>query len=693
MRPPFFVPIPVAAFCAGCLIPALAATAQPAVPTLASRNVPVQIDSGPRPPLQGAVGAHAVYSTLIEAPGAPWVRMNFDLVDLSGDPASGTGAYLLITSPHDGAWQGLNAVHVQEWSNTSAYFNGDKVLVEIISYPGNAPCRLVMSHFTAGEEQLFAETICDTVDDRVLSSDPRVGRLQPATCTAWFINDTNGGLLSAGHCTPGAATVLQFNVPLSTAGGTAVAPPPEDQYAVDAASVRLQTGAATSGNDFAYFGVFANSNTGQMPVQRQGQRFTLAAAAPDNTGQSIRITGYGTRSTPATWNIVQETHAGPYAGFGSTGTGLSVRYRVDTTGGNSGSPVIDESTGLCIGIHAYAGCGSGGAGTNSGTAIQHAPLQAALAAPLGICATGRGTPGGSLFAIGDAANNFGTLSTSNGQFAQVRQVGSSWQGLAYSWRIGRFYAVNSARWLLIITPATGAVTPVAQYESALPLISGLGYDNAGDVLYGISQSDGQLYRIDTASVVATPIGSPQGGSVGALEFDNTRGVLFGIDDATGVSRLVSINTSTGVRTVIGPLGAGISDCNGLAVTANGTLYTIDATLDRLLSINPATGSATVVGPTNGLFGGAYGMSAVIPAPPCRADIATEGSSDPNAGPDGAITGADFDLFVQAFYTEFRNTQGVLIADIAASGSGAPQPDGFVTGEDFDSFVQAYFAGC
>ncbi|MCW5764934.1 MAG: hypothetical protein KIT68_03035 [Phycisphaeraceae bacterium] len=75
-----------------------------------------------------------------------------------------------------------------------------------------------------------------------------------------------------------------------------------------------------------------------------------------------------------------------------------------------------------------------------------------------------------------------------------------------------------------------------------------------------------------------------------------------------------------------------------------------------------------------------------------ADIATEGSSDPNTGPDGFITGADFDTFVLVFFTEFRNTQGVLLGDLTDD-SGYGDPDGFLTGADFDRFILLFFQGC
>lgn len=70
-----------------------------------------------------------------------------------------------------------------------------------------------------------------------------------------------------------------------------------------------------------------------------------------------------------------------------------MQYVTDTTGGNSGSPVIWENTGQAVGIHTHGGCGSSG-GQNSGTSSTHPGLQAALADPQGICAAGIALPDG-----------------------------------------------------------------------------------------------------------------------------------------------------------------------------------------------------------------------------------------------------------------------------------------------------------
>ncbi|MEE8169068.1 MAG: trypsin-like peptidase domain-containing protein, partial [Phycisphaerae bacterium] len=198
-------------------------------------------------------------------------------------------------------------------------------------------------------------------------------------CTVWIIDDVNHCFISAGHCTGASFDIVEFNVPLSSAGGTAQHPPPEDQYAVDPVSLQFTDGGI--GNDWAYFGCFPNANTGLTPFQAQGAFYTLAAAAPAVAGQTIRITGYGVTSSPIspTWNLIQKTHTGPYV----LQSGTTIRYAVDTTGGNSGSAVFNETTGEAIGVHTNAGCNS--VGGNQGTAVHNVGWQNALANPQGVC--------------------------------------------------------------------------------------------------------------------------------------------------------------------------------------------------------------------------------------------------------------------------------------------------------------------
>lgn len=78
---------------------------------------------------------------------------------------------------------------------------------------------------------------------------------------------------------------------------------------------------------------------------------------------------------------------------------------------------------------------------------------------------------------------------------------------------------------------------------------------------------------------------------------------------------------------------------------------------------------------------------------CTADIVTAGNPSIDAGPDGFITGEDFDAFVSAFFGATRDGYGNLLADIATPGLSEAYPDEQLTGDDFDMFMQSFFAGC
>ncbi|MFA0814030.1 carbohydrate-binding protein [Microbulbifer epialgicus] len=80
----------------------------------------------------------------------------------------------------------------------------------------------------------------------------------------------------------------------------------------------------------------------------------------DYPGNTIRITGHGNDSGSS--NEIQQSQTGPLVSVSST----RVLYSVDTMGGNSGSPIIDEATGRAVGVHSHGGC-SEISGANSGT--------------------------------------------------------------------------------------------------------------------------------------------------------------------------------------------------------------------------------------------------------------------------------------------------------------------------------------
>ena len=320
-----------------------------------------------------------VISRTVHVEGAEWLRIAFNAVELAGNPDAGTGAILRITSFADGAVQELNAVQLAQWQYTSAYFNGDTVQIDVEAKPNTGASRVALGRAWAGIGG-GTKSQCGPTDNRVLSSDARQGRALPIGCTAWLFDDCKHCMGTAGHCSTSSLQVIEFNVPLSTATGALNHPSPDDQYAVDVSSKQSQNSGI--GFDWGYFGVFANSNTGLFPYQKQAAWYQLVTPPAFSGGATIRITGYGVDSTPNQNNQVQQTSTGPWTLL----SGTRLEYQVDTEGGNSGSPVVFESSGQVIGVHTNAGCStSGGSGANSGTGRNNSGWVSALASPKGVC--------------------------------------------------------------------------------------------------------------------------------------------------------------------------------------------------------------------------------------------------------------------------------------------------------------------
>ncbi|WP_103072214.1 trypsin-like peptidase domain-containing protein [Aquimarina sediminis] len=292
-------------------------------------------------------GRTEVITRTISEKGAIWLRLFFKDVNL------GSYSTLTITSKLDGAKQTLTSSTIKDWKNTTAYFNGDEVTIELTVAPGEKAIGLKVHEVGIGEEDPRTKSQCGSTDDRVDSTDNAIGRIVPIGCTGWII--TNGKLVTAGHCLTSRAQIIEFNVPKSNPDRTIVHPGPEDQYPMSN-FVSPYINNPSQANDWGVFTAGANSQTGQTPIQAQGKSFNVVQTNP---GSNITITGFGTDT--GIDNQTQQTHTGPL----SSVTNTFVRYRTDTTGGNSGSPIIDSATGNAVGVHAYGGC-SGSGGSNSG---------------------------------------------------------------------------------------------------------------------------------------------------------------------------------------------------------------------------------------------------------------------------------------------------------------------------------------
>jgi len=299
---------------------------------------------------------------VIRAEGAPWVRLMFKQLHLQ------PGVTLRITSLQDGAQQHLTARSARDWRQTSAYFNGAAVRVELIGARPGQRNRVEIAQVMVGQVQ--PESQCGPTDDRVASNEANRARLLDVGCTANLM--VEGCFITAGHClaSPSLVNVVEFNVPLSNANGGLNHPPPSSQY-VPTSNRRSTNGGI--GNDWGVFTVSPNSETGLTPLQAQGAGLTMSTTLP-SVGQTVVITGYGVDTGTA--NQTQQVHSGAITTVSQASNTL--QYQVDTTGGNSGSAVLKD--GEVVAIHTHGGCNNDGTGANSGTLFTHPGFQSGYAA-------------------------------------------------------------------------------------------------------------------------------------------------------------------------------------------------------------------------------------------------------------------------------------------------------------------------
>lgn len=386
-----FVPTGLTAVIAACVW-SDGAVAQKSAPPSHWEFVSVVSGTHANPsPVEGVVWRGLV--TLPE--GTPWLRLYYNDVHLE------KGSYLRIVSLRDGDVMTMRQEHMPQWGFSSAYFNGNAVMVELVAGANTQKNWVEITKVMAGDTSPAIpqpESICGATDDRVPSSDARVGRIDPIGCTGWLIDLPTTGVdkchLSAGHCFA-TGQILEFAVPGSATSCALVHPPVAKQFAIDSSSSQQVNGGV--GNDYWVYRCFPNPTTGRTTFQEQGAAFTLAAAIP-GTGTTLRNYGFGVDGTATNnagggnascgcagpngaRNQTQQTHTGPL----NSVAGNALNYGFDTCGGNSGSVVLSEATGQAIGIHTHGGCDS--FGSNSGTAITHAGLQAAIAV---VCQGGAG---------------------------------------------------------------------------------------------------------------------------------------------------------------------------------------------------------------------------------------------------------------------------------------------------------------
>ncbi len=340
------------------------------------------------------------YQEWIELANVPWIMVMF------GDYDLGTDSYVEFISNASGEVQRIDGVTSKDWKQHSAHLAGDLVNFVLYVAPGDSGVFFNIDHIVTAmtlEKQPDASgpiaTICGNTDDRIASSDPRVGRING--CTAWLVS--TGVVLTAGHCTNSNGEItgtIEFNVPLSLNSGVTNMASLADQYPVIPNSTSFRDNG--TGDDWAIFRIGgAADNSGRNAFIEQGFfRMTTYVPPADAT---MRVTGYGLDNRPAGNGAAGaaccDTNSDDQCEFNcnsssrtlqtATGrfdelSGNTLEYEVDTMPGNSGGPVIWKTSGLAVGIHTAGGCGDIFVGDeNHGTYFGRPSLSSALDAYLG----------------------------------------------------------------------------------------------------------------------------------------------------------------------------------------------------------------------------------------------------------------------------------------------------------------------
>ncbi len=140
--------------------------------------------------------------------------------------------------------------------------------------------------------------------------------------------------------------------------------------------------------------------------------------------------------------------------------------------------------------------------------------------------------------------------------------------------------------------------------TATPADPGMGY-----AITGGSSSPSYLYSFDPSTAEITLVGDTGTTHSIGLAINPQDDTLYMLhsDTSSGEGTLFTLDTATGVPTLIGPLGSDLTWSTSLAFDSFGTLYAFIYGDPDLITIDTATGDADYVG-NNGLGSGAYGIA-------------------------------------------------------------------------------------
>ncbi|MEU7004419.1 serine protease [Nonomuraea sp. NPDC046570] len=164
-------------------------------------------------------------------------------------------------------------------------------------------------------------------------------------CTAWRVGNTNR-MLTNNHCMENAADLaaseFQFDYQCATCGGN------NPGAGTKVSGAQFLKTSALAALDYTLFSV-----NNFAAIQQYGTLYL--DPRPPVAGERIYIPGHGD-TLPKRLSLFEDTQGGATCKIDVVSSGVNTGYRCDTSGGNSGSPVLAASSHKVIALHHLGGC-------------------------------------------------------------------------------------------------------------------------------------------------------------------------------------------------------------------------------------------------------------------------------------------------------------------------------------------------
>ena len=318
----------------------------------------------------------------------------------------GDESYLILEGT-DGARQELRKKDLENWSFSSAYFNGSTVKVSLFSAEGeknmvfidaikvsDGKIQTINRAVSQSRENLTNQTPStnsSTIDYDLLPHAAAVGRFSNGNKsygTGWIA--ANGAIVSAKRIlydlvVNGDYDIIEFNIPASANYGTVNHPGPEDQYPLRASSINIGSTTFDFKNKYHYdiskeedYGEWTTSwaiiealpnSTGLRPGERQQQYFQVARNPGSFTLESLEtpvdIFHYGETTTDIIYGTQYRTlkryvakllPSEEYLDFAGGDRDDLVLYTnnegdITLSDSDAGAPITYSGYNIAIGVH------------------------------------------------------------------------------------------------------------------------------------------------------------------------------------------------------------------------------------------------------------------------------------------------------------------------------------------------------